>query len=179
TERYIPFASRTAKADFNAVNSVIDLESGYKMDLGNSVLFRPFAGIVGNAVIYSGFNETGADFLNLHVNGDTLFTSAAKAGAKLFYDSNIYNVYGGAELRYLLSGNTPEISSTFEGQDAAFNSKGDERDRMMYGLNLGAEFKTSDNCRIFANLSSFISNGYTDYSWNAGIRYAFPNIYPR
>ena len=179
TKRDIPTISRTAKADFNGIAASLDIESGYKMSAADNLMFRPYGGGEINTLYHSGFTETGAIGANLSVDSGFLAVTALKAGADLIYDTGALNLFGGAELKYVLTGRTPEITASLEGTNASFTSRGAERDALLLGLRAGAEGKVTDQLSLFGTINTLISGNYNDLGWKVGLRYAFCESKPK
>lgn len=173
TKRYIPIdGGRTAKANFDAVSASLDVEGGVKMLLGPFAL-RPFVGAEGNALYHGSFNESGANSLNLDVYDDFMGVASLKGGAGLVFDMWIFNLYGGAEWKYLLTGNRQEVRAAFAGTDSYFTSRSADTGRVLQGLGAGAELRLGSQIRLFGNINTLKSDQYKDLNWNAGLRFAF------
>jgi outer membrane protein OmpA-like peptidoglycan-associated protein len=174
TKRYIDFIDRTASADFSGISLSADIESGYKVIVGDNVTFRPYGGLEINGLFHGGFTESGADALNLKVDSGSMLVGALKAGADIVYNAEErLNVYVGGEAKYVALGDTPEISGSFVGTGETFKSRGGERDSLLIGLRAGAEGRVSERLRLFGTVNMLTSSKYNDFGWKAGLRYAF------
>ncbi|GAB1402498.1 hypothetical protein MASR1M68_14090 [Elusimicrobiota bacterium] len=86
TEREITFMNETAKSDYQGYNVSLDFKGEYKILLTkeekskHKVILKPFAGILTSYIMQSGFEEKGADALNLKVEGNSILMAQARLG---------------------------------------------------------------------------------------------------
>ncbi|MCL2145074.1 MAG: autotransporter domain-containing protein [Endomicrobia bacterium] len=173
TERIV--MGETAKADISAVTVNADIEAALKIELTEDIKLKPYAGIEIENAIYGGFKESGAGLYNLDADGGNYFRSAARAGAAIDYEKDIWILYANAEGKYIMSGTQPEIVSKFENTGVSFNSRGSEEGKISLGIGMGAEAEIALNWKIFVNGKYYTGERYENLYGNAGIRYLFGN----
>jgi len=174
---YLPgYADRQATADFNGLTIGADVEGALKYDIAKNVTFRPYAGIEAKNASYDGFNETGADGLNLQVDSGNYLRSAGRLGAGVGYDDKTWAGYINLEGKYLLTGSKYEIESVFEGTDMKFKSRGYKENGMLLGANIGGSVRIAEGLKFFMNANAYAADKFTNLYGNAGLRYNFCGI---
>ena len=173
TERYIPFAERKAKADFNGTTLGADIEGAWKTNLTEDVKLRPYAGFEFRNSGYEEITESGADSLDLTVSGDSYKRIAARFGVGINEDRKEYGWYISGEYKYLIDGNTPEIESSFEGTDVKFFSRGSEEGSGAIGIKAGGSLLVAENLKLFANANYYTGSKYNNIYGNIGVRWTF------
>ncbi|MDR1196605.1 MAG: autotransporter domain-containing protein [Endomicrobium sp.] len=173
TKRYISFAGRKAKGEFNGATFGADIEGAMKFKLDEYIDLRPYAGIEAKNSRYGGFKEKDAQSLSLEVHGNSYIRSAARIGAGAVYDNNVFNWYVNAEAKYLLSGESPEVESIFEGSDLIFRSRGSTEGNMIFGAVVGASVRITKELKIFVNGSYYGADHFRNLYGNVGVRWNF------
>ncbi|MCL2145067.1 MAG: autotransporter outer membrane beta-barrel domain-containing protein, partial [Endomicrobia bacterium] len=125
--------------------------------------------------MYGGFKERGADIYNLDVKDGSYLRSAARIGAGVDYEKDIWIWYANIEGKYMIEGAKSEIRSGFDGIEEEFNSRGAEEGKMQIGIGAGAEIEVALNWKIFANAKYYTGERYENLYGNAGVRYMFGN----
>ncbi|MCL1972209.1 MAG: autotransporter outer membrane beta-barrel domain-containing protein [Endomicrobia bacterium] len=171
TERAV--MGETAEADINAVTISADAEAALKIELNEVIKFKPYFGIELANTMYGGFKEKGAGIYNLDVNGGSYLRSAARVGAGLNYEKEIWIWYANVEGKYKIEGTKPEIESAFENTGVSFNSRGSEEGRVEAGIGIGAEVRVASDWKIFANGKYYTGERYENLYGNIGMRYMF------
>lgn len=174
-KRHIPFAGFSAESDIKTVSLGLDIEGALNFNMASNTKFRPYAGFELADVYYPGFSESGAGIYNLDVSGASYLRAAARAGAGVHYEGNIWLIYAGLEGKCLFSGAEPEIESVFNKTGAYFKTKGAKEGFFQTGAGAGAALRLSEKVTIFANADFYSADKYRDISGNIGLRYAFCN----
>jgi len=174
TER-MTYEGDTAKADISAMTVSADAEVALKIELTESVKLKPYAAIAIENAMYGGFKEKGAGIYNLDVEKGNYFRSAARMGAGIDYEKEIWTLYANIESKYKIKGTKPEIESRFENTDIKFNSRGVEEGKIEIGIGAGAAVKISENWKIFVNGKYYAGERYENLHGNTGVRYMLEN----
>ena len=173
TTRYIPFADRKAKADFDGTTLGADIEGALKFGITEFTDLRPYAGLEAKNSHYSSFSEKGADSLDIDVLGGTYTRSAARLGVGAVYDNALFSWYVSGEAKYLINGEEPEIEGNFSGTSALFRSRGTTEGDMIFGALVGASVKLNKELKLFINGNFYAADRYQNIYGNIGIRYTF------
>ena len=171
TERAV--MGQTAKADISAVTISADAEAALGIELNEVMKFKPYFGMELANTIYGGFQERGTGNYNLDVNGGNYLRSAARIGAGLDYEKEIWLWYANVEGKYKITGTKTEIEAAFENTGIMFNSRGSEEGNMEAGIGVGAEVRVAYNWKIFTNGKYYIGERYENLYGNIGVRYIF------
>ncbi|MDR2191749.1 MAG: autotransporter outer membrane beta-barrel domain-containing protein, partial [Endomicrobium sp.] len=171
TKRYV--LGNTAKADIDALTVIADVEGALKYQINEKLNLRPYIGMEIEDANYGSFKESGAGILDLEVSGGSYIRSAARLGAGVEYEENIFTFYAKAEGKYLLSAAEPEIESALEGTNETFKSRGAQEGALEIGIGLGVEAKIASNLKIYANANYYGANKYENIYGNIGVRYMF------
>lgn len=177
TKRNIAFAGRKAKADFDGTTFAADIEGAYKYKFEENISLRPYIGFEAKNSHYNGFKEKDAESLNLKVSGDSYIRSAARIGTGAVYDNDIFDWHISAEIKYLFSGNSPEIESAFKGSDLIFKSRGCEEGKTIFGAVAGAAVRITRELKIFVNGSYHEADHFKNFYGNIGARWNFCDPY--
>ncbi len=172
TKREVGFINQKAESSFDGYNFGFDIQGVYKTTLGAFNL-RPFLGVENKISGYNSFKEKGADALNQHVQSGHAFASALRLGAGIGKEYSKFGWYLNLESKYLLSGNTAEITSSLQDTEINFKTVSAETDKLLYGAGLGANYKINKRWQAYANASASLSQRYNGYYANLGIRYTF------
>ena len=180
TNRKINFMDKTAESSYDGYNFALDGQVGYKIEISNTDLNHttnliPFAGLTGNYCSVSGFEEKGADDLNLKVNSYNNFAFIARVGAGLEGKVDKFGWYANIHLKQLLSQNYNEIETSllnFPGI-TKMNIYSAEISKTSIGLNLGADYMLDDNWTIFANALLSFADKNNNLYFNVGAAYKF------
>jgi len=184
TDRTIGFMDeeRIANSEYKGYSAALDLEAGYKISLNkedsqskHKVYLKPFIGITGSYINNEGFEEKGADSLNLKVEGYDTITAQARAGLGINGKIKRFGWYAKAGVRQYLTEDYNEIeSSLLDYQDLTkMNIRSAELDKFSYGGGLGADFAISDAWTIFANGLASFADKSNNYYGNIGLMYKF------
>jgi len=172
TER-VTYSGDIAKADISAMTISVDIEGALRIVLTEDVKLKPYAGIELANTMYGGFKERGADIYNLDVHGGSYLRNAARVGAGVDYEKEIWILYANVEGKYKIAGATSEIESKFENTGVNFQSRGTEEGKIEIGIGAGAEAAIAQNWKIFVNGKYYAGERYENLYGNAGIRYMF------
>ena len=116
TDRDIRFMNRIANSEYNGFGAALDLEAGYKIALNRSMKHRltlkPFVGFTGNYINQDGFEEKGAESLNLKVEGYDNMTAQARVGVGVNGTMSKFGWYAKAGVRQLLTEDYNEIETS-------------------------------------------------------------------
>ncbi|MBR3627307.1 MAG: autotransporter domain-containing protein [Elusimicrobia bacterium] len=182
TERTIGFMDRIANSEHNGYNAALDLEAGYKISLNkkdsqakHKMYLKPYLGVTGSYINNEGFEEKGADSLNLKVKDYSNFAAQARAGIGINGKVKKFGWYAKAGVRQFLTEDYNEIeSSLLDYQDQTkMKIRSAELDKFSYGGGLGADFALSNAWTIFANGLASFADKSTNYYGNIGLMYKF------
>lgn len=174
-KRHIPFAGFSAESDIKTVSLGVDIEGALNFNMASNTKFRPYVGFEFADVYYPGFSESGAGIYNLQVSGASYLRAAARAGAGVRYEGNIWLIYARLEGKCLFSGAEPEIESVFNKTRVYFKTKGAKEGFFQTGAGAGAALRLSETVTLFANADFYGADKYRDISGNIGLRYTFCN----
>ena len=181
TDRIIGFMERTANSEYNGYNAALDLEAGYKIGLNkdkqakHKIYLKPFLGITGSYIMNEGFEEKGAESLNLKVEDYSSMTAQARAGVEINGKVKKFGWYAKAGVRQYLTEDYNEIeSSLLDYQDQTkMKIRSAELDKFSYGGGLGADYQLSEAWTIFANGLASFADKSNNYYGNIGLMYKF------
>lgn len=173
TKRDIPFAARKAKAVFEGTSFGADIEGAVKFKAGEYINLRPYMGMEAKNSYHNGFTEKGAESLGLEVLADSYMRSAARLGAGAVFDNNIFSWHINAEIKYLISGEAPEIESAFKGSSRIFRSRGSTEGRMIGGAAAGAAVRITKELKLFVNGNYYGADHFRHLYGNIGLRWNF------
>jgi predicted outer membrane repeat protein len=177
TSRYVTFANRTAKAEFSAVTVAADFEGAIRAYVTEDILFRPFVGIEFKNTAYESFTEKNAGDLSLNVNDGNYSRSSARIGLGIGSDEDVtFEWYAAVEGKYLLTPETPEITSSFIAAPETFKSKGAREGSTIIGLGAGASYRLFNIFKIFMSASYQYADGYQNIYGTAGLRCMFGSL---
>ncbi len=179
--RKIAFMDRTATSEHKGYSGALDLEAGYKISLNKDkqakhrVYLKPFIGAIGSYINNEGYEEKGADSLNLKVNDYSDFAAEARAGLELNGKVKRFGWYVKAGARQLLTENYREIElSLLDYADVTkMNIRSAENARTTLMGGIGADYDLSENWTIFANGLGNFADVSTNYYANVGLAYRF------
>ncbi|MBR4633314.1 MAG: autotransporter domain-containing protein, partial [Elusimicrobia bacterium] len=179
--RKIAFMDRTATSEHKGYSGALDLEAGYKISLNRDnqakhrMYLKPFIGATGSYMNNEGYEEKGADSLNLKVNDYSEFAAEARAGLELNGKVKRFGWYVKAGARQLLTEDYREIElSLLDYADITkmnIRSAKNARTTLMGGI--GADYDLSENWTIFANGLGNFADVSTNYYANVGLAYRF------
>ena len=179
-DRTIGFMNRMANSEHNGYSATLDLEAGYKIGLTSSqarhqIYLKPFIGITGSYMNNEGYEETGAESLNLKIEDYDSLNAQARVGFGINGRIKKFGWYAKAGIRRLLMDDYSAIDvSLLDFSDQTkMRIRSAQLDKFSYGGGLGADFALSDAWTIFANgLASFAEKS-TNYYGNVGLMYKF------
>ncbi len=179
TDRDIRFMNRIANSEYNGFGAALDLEAGYKIALNRSMKHRltlkPFVGFTGNYINQDGFEEKGAESLNLKVEGYDNMTAQARVGVGVNGTMSKFGWYAKAGVRQLLTEDYNEIETSlldYQNQ-TKMKIQSAEMGTLSYGGGLGADYALSDDWTIFANGLVSFADKSNNYYGNIGLTYKF------
>ncbi|MDR2425620.1 MAG: autotransporter domain-containing protein [Endomicrobium sp.] len=173
TKRYIPFADRKTKAEFDGTTFGADIEGAIKFRIDKYFNIRPYIGVEAKNSHYNGFKERDGESLSLEVHGNSYVRSASRLGSGVVYDNNIFSWHINAEAKYLMSGEAPEIESIFEGSDIIFRSRGSTEGSIIFGAVAGVSIRVTKKLKLFVNGSYYGADHFQNLYGNIGLRWTF------
>lgn len=172
TTRYIGFADRKAEGDFSGITLGMDLEGAIRSYVTEDVLLRPFVGLEVKHTSYDSFDEKHAGDLSLHTDSGDYSRSIVRIGLGISSDDDMaFEWYGNLEGKYLLTEDTPEITSAFASTSGNFKSKGAKEGSTIIGLTAGCSYTFLNNFKVFANANYQHAENNLNVYGNVGIRY--------
>ncbi len=181
TEREITFMDRTAKSDYQGYSTSLDVEGAYKIlltknaDAKHKVTLKPFAGMLASYIKQNGFEESGADSLNLKVEDNNIFMAQARLGVGINGKLNRFGWYANAGARQLLTKDYAEtnLSLLAYQDDTKMSIKGAAISPFSITAGLGADYILSEDWTIFANGQTNFANKSKEIYANIGLTYKF------
>jgi len=136
---------------------------------------KPYLGVTGSYMMNEGFEEKGAESLNLKVEDYNAMTAQARAGIGINGKIKKFGWYAKAGARHYLTEDYNEIESSLLDytDQTGMKIRSAEMGKLSYGGGLGADYELSKAWTIFANgLVSFADNS-KNYYGNIGLMYKF------
>ncbi|MBW2725005.1 MAG: autotransporter domain-containing protein [Deltaproteobacteria bacterium] len=179
SRRHIRFGSldRTATADFDAHDTSVFVEAAYRVPMPGNLMVEPLVSVGYNHLYQKGFDESGADSLNLEIDKQEYDLMQTSVGVRL-------GMFGrDADDRYLL----PQLRLAYErewldkdrsvsanlpaaGENGEFNLDGLAlpRDRAVIGVS--SEVGVSDRINLFVDYDLRASKDLLEHSLAFGFR---------
>ncbi len=164
---------RTATADFGGYAADMDLEFGYKFDLNDTMVLRPYLGGAAQMLSYDGFTETGADSLNMDVSPGSNLGMSARAGVGIEQKMARTSWYASAEYNVIMAGNYIELETKFIDTDVEFLSRGADTGTGIIGLNAGIDYNIAKGFDAYASANYRMGGGFSGFGARLGFRYTF------
>ena len=180
-DRTIGFVDRAASSEHNGYSAALDLEAGYKISLTkdekakHKMYLKPFIGAIGSYVNNEGYEEKGAESLNLKIEDYSAMTAEARAGLELNGKVKKFGWYAKAGVRQLLTDKYNEIETSL--LDFADETKmkiwsAENAETTITG-GIGVNYDLSENWNVFANGLGNFADVSTNYYANVGLMYKF------
>ncbi|AKL98348.1 OmpA family protein [Endomicrobium proavitum] len=180
THRYIDFAQRTANAKFGGFQIGADIQGDLKFKLSDvfeeiddSVDLKPYAGLSAKSDFYQTIQETGAESLDLTVNGGAYTRIIARVGVEVGRVVGKWNWYANMEYNRFLSGAQPDINASFRGTNVGFNPVGTYEGGNIFELGAGANYMIFSNTYLFAKADMQTAARRYDIFGHLGVNYFF------
>jgi outer membrane autotransporter protein len=181
TERQIRYGrvDRRAEADYDADQFSAYLRAAYSLQAADGSTVQPFASLAYSRLDRPGFRESGADSLNLEVDGETMESLVSTLGVRAIWDREWGKTRVRPELRVgwahqFLDG-FGELTAHLAGAPGRsgyrdFTVRGPQtgRDAMVVGAGLTAEIGKSS--RLFLSYDALVNGDRTDQAVVGGIR---------
>ncbi len=181
TEREITFMDRTAKSDYQGYSASLDVEGAYKIlltknaDAKHKLTLKPFAGMFASYIKQNGFEEKGADSLNLKVEDNNIFMAQARLGIGINGKLNRFGWYANVGARQLLTKDYNELYVSLLDYQDDTNMKIKSATLSPFSITggLGADYILSEDWTIFANGQTNFANRSKEIYANVGLTYKF------
>ncbi len=181
TEREITFMDRTAKSDYQGYSTSLDVEGAYKIlltknaDAKHKLTLKPFAGMFASYIKQNGFEESGADSLNLKVEDNNIVMAQARLGVGINGKLNRFGWYANVGARQLLTKDYNElyVSLLDYQDDTKMKIKSATLSPFSITGGLGADYILSEDWTIFANGQTNFANRSKELYANVGLTYKF------
>ena len=181
TEREIAFMDRTAKSDYQGYSTSLDVEGAYKIlltknaDAKHKITLKPFAGMFASFMKQNGFEEKGADSLNLNVEETKTLMAQARIGIGITGKLNKFGWYANTGARQLLTKDYAEtnLSLLAYQDDTKMTIKGATLSPFSITAALGADYILSEDWTVFANGQANFANRSKEIYANIGLTYKF------
>jgi len=181
TEREITFMDRTAKSDYQGYSTSLDVEGAYKIlltknaDAKHKLTLKPFAGMFASYIKQNGFEESGADSLNLKVEDNNILMAQARLGVGINGKLNKFGWYANVGARQLLTKDYNElyVSLLDYQDDTKMKIKSATLSPFSITGGLGADYILSEDWTIFANGQTSFANKSKELYANVGLTYKF------
>ena len=180
--RQIAFMERSATSEHKGYSGALDAELGYKISLNkkgskakHKIYLRPFIGAIGSYMNNEGYEEKGAEDLNLKIEGYDAFSAEARAGLGINGKVKKFGWYAKAGARQLLTDKYNEIETSLLNFSDATKMKirSAENSQTTITGGIGADYQLSDAWTIFANGLGNFGDKATNYYANVGLAYKF------
>ena len=180
-DRTIGFVDRAASSEHNGYSAALDLEAGYKISLNkdekakHKMYLKPFIGAIGSYVNNEGYEEKGAESLNLKIEDYSAMTAEARAGLELNGKTKRFGWYAKAGVRQLLTDKYNEIETSLLDftDETKMKIWSAENAQTTITGGIGADYDLSKNWTIFANGLGNFADVTTNYYANVGLMYKF------
>jgi outer membrane autotransporter protein len=167
---------RVAKSDYAGQQVSGYLEGGYTLK-GSGLALTPLVSLQYQRLHLNGYTETGADALNLTVEGQNYNLFQTGLGAKLAYPIPT----GGGQLipevhakwLYDFIGDPQETTAQFAGGGAAFATRGLDPAQSSYNAGAKLTWLTKSNVTVSVSYDFGVKEGFSSHSGHLHVRYAF------
>ncbi|MDD5021287.1 MAG: autotransporter domain-containing protein [Endomicrobiaceae bacterium] len=181
TERDIAFMDRTAKSNSQGYSTSFDLEGAYKIlltknaDAKHKVTLKPFAGVFASYMKQNGFEETGADALNLKVEDSNILMAQARLGVGVTGKVSKFGWYANVGARQLLTRDYAETYVSLLDYSDETNMKIKSAPLSPFSISggIGADYILSEDWTIFANGQTNLARRSKEIYANIGLTYKF------
>jgi outer membrane protein OmpA-like peptidoglycan-associated protein len=172
---------RTAKSDYQGYSTSLDVEGAYKIlltknaDAKHKLTLKPFAGMFASYIKQNGFEESGADSLNLKVEDNNILMAQARLGVGINGKLNRFGWYANVGARQLLTKDYNElyVSLLDYQDDTKMKIKSATLSPFSITGGLGADYILSEDWTIFANGQTSFANKSKELYANVGLTYKF------
>ncbi len=165
--------NRMAVADFGGYNADFDLEFGYKFKVAKTFKLRPYAGAEIQMLSYDGFEETGADSLNMNVSSGSNLGTSARIGVGLEQKLSKTSWYVSGEYNTILTGKYIDLETKFANTDVRFSSRGADIGTGVMAFNAGIDYDIDKRFNVYASANYQMGGGFDVYGIKAGFRFKF------
>ena len=174
--------NRTATSEHNGYSGALDAELGYKISLNkegsnaiHKMYLRPFIGAMGSYISNEGYEEKGAQDLNLKIEDYSAFSAQARAGLGINGKVKKFGWYAKMGVRQLLTAEYNEIETSLLnlGDVTKMKIRSAENAQTTISGGIGADYEISENWTIFANGLGNFADVSTNYYANVGLTYKF------
>lgn len=180
THRRINFGTidRTADANYCGNNFSASLEIGRNLFFSRFVM-QPYAGLEYIQLHQNDFVETGADSIDIAVDGIRADAFRGLLGSRFVLDYELDNarlltLEGRAAWRHEFLNDNRIVDATFAGQaGTAFAVAGVNVDRDAGILGLGLSSRLCTGLTIFASYDALVSENYTAHAGSGGVQYVW------
>lgn len=180
--REISFMERRASSEHKGYSGALDAELGYKISLNkqgstakHKMYLRPFIGATGSYINNEGYEEKGAEDLNLKIEGYDTFSAEARAGLGINGKVKKFGWYAKVGARQLLTDKYNEIETSLLNfsDTTKMKIRSAENSQTTLTGGIGADYQLSDAWTIFANGLGNFADKSTNYYANVGLAYKF------
>jgi outer membrane autotransporter protein len=167
---------RTAKGDYTGQQYSGYLEGGYTLK-GSGLALTPLVSLQYQRLHLGGYTETGADALNLTVEGQDYNLFQSGLGAKLAYPiltaSGRFIPEVHAKWLYDFIGDRQETTTQLAGGGTAFATGGLDPAQSSYNAGAKLTWMVKDNVTVSVSYDLGLKEGFAGHSGHLHVRYAF------
>lgn len=169
--------NRIATGHPDGKNYLASLEGSYKASMENMNL-RPFVGAIYNKAKIDGFSESGANALDLNIQGFDASSTRLYGGIEIKGNiasgsSTTISPYARASYSHELSGNHRDIWSSFAGGGSSFMVTGREVSEGQVDLAFGIEANVASNVTLFVGYDGQLRSDQKYHGVSGGFRVSF------
>jgi hypothetical protein len=165
--------NRTAKADFKGTSTSGSIEGAVKADVGIEMQIRPYVGLDYTESEYGEIKESGAESLDLVVEGGVYKRMSARVGIGITQNVRKFNFGADIEYKRLLVGQQPTITGKFATMDFGIKTLGVKEGENVVGIKAAGNYDITGSVGIFAKVGFFASMKCSSLEGNVGAVYKF------
>jgi autotransporter family porin len=148
-KRVISFMGRTAKADYSSYTAHIGVGIGKRFELNDTTIVVPSIRADYAYIKDDSYTETGADALNLKVNGNQSDELIVMAQGNLNHQLNDRTILiTDVGIGYNLLSEAASLTASYTGGGTAFTTKGIASSPWLASVGFGVNFATSDTTEV-------------------------------
>lgn len=169
------FTNENAISGYTSFGSFANIKILNTVNVSENLTIQPMLGFSYNHYHSPAFNESGAESLNLNVDGFTINQLATEAGYMIYYKlDNSSKIFGYLNAQYILNDYKNEIYSSYEGaNDIKFATPGINNNKLSYDVGVGYEKNIKQSTNISASYNLNGDNYYKNHLFSMKYIYNF------
>ncbi|MDR0823122.1 MAG: autotransporter domain-containing protein, partial [Endomicrobium sp.] len=174
TERNVAFynVATRANSDFNTYSLGLGVQGEYVMPMDEETDFKPFIELQSGFVFNGDIEESGADAVNLKINGGSYVRVNTNIGIMLEDSTGTFNWHVRGYLGFVLAGSRPEYQISFAYMpNYEMDIWGTNIPDFYLGAGAWIEQRIGESLSIFANGDVNAGDGAWNYAISLGVSY--------